>query len=214
MSAGRAPEREYAARSRYRLPRAVSTELAGELGGSPQDVGTLCRRACLQRLFSDPLVTADAPTSVDHPATVANGAARLATMNMLLHGIGKPNGPSWVEVGDALAEPPYSYPSVVLSNPPFGRKSSVAVVGRDRRASHEEIGYTRHDFWAATNNQQLNRGPPLCGYTISALASNLHPDRTGFSASTSTISSRAIGPASLVTSAPRPNGLSHSAMTN
>ena len=77
-------------------------------------------------------------------------------MNMLLHGIGKPNGPSWVEVGDALAEPPYSYPSVVLSNLPFGRKSSVAVVGRDRRASHEEIGYTRHDFWVTTNNQQPN----------------------------------------------------------
>jgi type I restriction enzyme M protein len=87
---------------------------------------------------------------------LVDGTARLAAMNMLLHGIGKPNGRSLIEVRDALAEPPHSYPSVVLANPPFGRKSSITVVGDGGRASREDIEYARQDFWVTTKNKQLN----------------------------------------------------------
>lgn len=87
---------------------------------------------------------------------LVDGTARLAAMNMLLHGIGRPDGRSLIEVRDALAEPPHSYPSVVLANPPFGRKSSITVVGEDGKASREDIEYARQDFWVTTKNKQLN----------------------------------------------------------
>jgi type I restriction enzyme M protein len=75
---------------------------------------------------------------------------------MLLHGIGKPNGRSLIEVRDALAEPPRNYPSVVLANPPFGRKSSITVVAENGQANREDIEYARQDFWVTTKNKQLN----------------------------------------------------------
>lgn len=84
------------------------------------------------------------------------GTARLAAMNMLLHGIGQPTGRSLIEVRDVLAEPPGSYPSVVLANPPFGRKSSITVVGEGGRANRADIEYARQDFWVTTKNKQLN----------------------------------------------------------
>ena len=87
---------------------------------------------------------------------LVDGTARLAAMNMLLHGIGKPNGRSMIEVRDALAEAPYAYPTIVFANPPFGRKSSITVVGEDGRANREDIEYARHDFWVTTKNKQLN----------------------------------------------------------
>jgi type I restriction enzyme M protein len=87
---------------------------------------------------------------------LVDGTARLAAMNMLLHGIGKPNGRSLIEVRDALAEPPNNYPSVVLANPPFGRKSSITVVAENGQASREDIEYARQDFWVTTKNKQLN----------------------------------------------------------
>jgi type I restriction enzyme M protein len=87
---------------------------------------------------------------------LVDGTARLAAMNMLLHGIGKPNGRSLIEVRDALAEAPHDFPSVVLANPPFGRKSSITVVAEDGGASREDIEYSRRDFWVTTKNKQLN----------------------------------------------------------
>jgi type I restriction enzyme M protein len=87
---------------------------------------------------------------------LVDGTARLAAMNMLLHGIGKPDGDSLIEVRDALAEASHDYPSVVLANPPFGRKSSITVVAEDGGASREDIEYSRRDFWVTTKNKQLN----------------------------------------------------------
>jgi len=87
---------------------------------------------------------------------LVDGTARLAAMNMLLHGIGRPNGPPLIEVRDSLAEPPSRYPSVVLANPPFGKKSSITVIGEGGRASREDIAYHRNDFWVTTTNKQLN----------------------------------------------------------
>jgi type I restriction enzyme M protein len=87
---------------------------------------------------------------------LVDGTARLAAMNMLLHGIGRPDGPSLIEVRDSLAEPPRRYPSVVLANPPFGKKSSITVIGENGRANREDIAYSRNDFWVTTTNKQLN----------------------------------------------------------
>jgi type I restriction enzyme M protein len=87
---------------------------------------------------------------------LVDGTARLAAMNMLLHGIGKPDGDSLVTVGDALTADPGKRYSVVLANPPFGRKSSVTMIGADGRESRDDLEIVRDDFWVTTANKQLN----------------------------------------------------------
>ena len=73
---------------------------------------------------------------------LVDGTARLAAMNLLLHGIGTADGDSLIEVRDALIADPGERWSVVLSNPPFGTSSSVPV--------------ERQDFVVTTSNKQLN----------------------------------------------------------
>ena len=73
---------------------------------------------------------------------LVDGTARLAAMNLLLHGIGSADGDSLIEVRDALIADPGDRWSVVLSNPPFGTSSSVPV--------------ERQDFVVTTSNKQLN----------------------------------------------------------
>ena len=87
---------------------------------------------------------------------LVDGTARLAAMNMLLHGIGKPDGESLVTVGDALTADQGKRYSVVLANPPFGRKSSVTMIGADGRESRDDLEIVRDDFWVTTANKQLN----------------------------------------------------------
>jgi type I restriction enzyme M protein len=45
---------------------------------------------------------------------------------------------------------------MVLTNPPFGKKSSYTVLGADGKATSESQTYERDDFWATTSNKQLN----------------------------------------------------------
>ncbi|MGH3467173.1 MAG: N-6 DNA methylase, partial [Thermocrispum sp.] len=87
---------------------------------------------------------------------LVDGTARLAAMNLLLHGIGKPDGDSLIEVKDSLIADPGQRWSVVLSNPPFGRKSSLTMVGADGREVREDREIERQDFVVTTSNKQLN----------------------------------------------------------
>jgi type I restriction enzyme M protein len=87
---------------------------------------------------------------------LVDSTARLAAMNMLLHGMGTPNGPSPIEVRDALTADQGKRFSVVLANPPFGTKSSVTMVGADGRASKSDLEIVRDDFWVTTSNKQQN----------------------------------------------------------
>ncbi|MER7273480.1 class I SAM-dependent DNA methyltransferase [Dactylosporangium sp. NPDC000244] len=86
------------------------------------------------------------------------GTARLAAMNMLLHGVGASDGPSLIDVRDALAKQPTGNErvSLILANPPFGKKSSITVYGTDGRLDKEDISYDRTDFRSTTTNKQLN----------------------------------------------------------
>ena len=45
---------------------------------------------------------------------------------------------------------------MVLSNPPFGRKSSLTMVGADGREVREDREIERQDFVVTTSNKQLN----------------------------------------------------------
>ena len=87
---------------------------------------------------------------------LVDGTARLAAMNLLLHGIGTADGASLIDVRDALIADPGKRWSVVLSNPPFGRKSSLMTVGADGREAREDVEIERQDFVATTSNKQLN----------------------------------------------------------
>ncbi len=45
---------------------------------------------------------------------------------------------------------------MVLTNPPFGKKSSVQIVNAEGRAERQSLTVVRDDFWASTSNKQLN----------------------------------------------------------
>jgi len=85
---------------------------------------------------------------------LVDATARLAVMNMYLHGIGGDSSP--IAVADALAAHPGKRFDVVLTNPPFGRKSSVTVINGDGEAEKDSLEYSRDDFWVSTSNKQLN----------------------------------------------------------
>ncbi len=87
---------------------------------------------------------------------LVDGTARLAAMNLLLHGIGSFDGDSPIDVRDSLVAAPAERWSVVLSNPPFGRKSSLTMVGADGREVREDREIERQDFVVTTSNKQLN----------------------------------------------------------
>jgi type I restriction enzyme M protein len=44
----------------------------------------------------------------------------------------------------------------VLTNPPFGRKSSVLTITEEGEQERETLTVVRDDFWASTSNKQLN----------------------------------------------------------
>jgi type I restriction enzyme M protein len=87
---------------------------------------------------------------------IVDATARLCAMNLLLHGISAPESPSLVTVDDALRATPSEHFDMVLTNPPFGRKSSYKVVNALGEAEREDMSYLREDFWATTSNKQLN----------------------------------------------------------
>ena len=92
---------------------------------------------------------------------------RLCLMNLLLHGIGEFGGKSPIACKDSLASQPSAseLTDFVLTNPPFGKKSSTTV---EKEVVDKETGetttkltkerevYSRTDFIATTTNKQLN----------------------------------------------------------
>ena len=87
---------------------------------------------------------------------LVDSVTRLCAMNLLLHGIGSESDSDLpVVTKDALAAKHGEY-SIVLANPPFGKKSSVTVVNQAGETSRESLVINRADFWATTSNKQLN----------------------------------------------------------
>lgn len=85
----------------------------------------------------------------------------LCAMNLFLHGLGvgfdsdKPPR-ALVSEGDSLLELGNVRFDMVLTNPPFGKKSSTKIMGEDGSVKRESETYTREDFIATTSNKQLN----------------------------------------------------------
>ena len=89
-----------------------------------------------------------------HGWEIVDSAARLGVMNLYLHGIG--GDETNIIVDDSLRTHPGVNYDMVLTNPPFGRKSSLTFVGSDGAAERESLVVERPDFWATTSNKQLN----------------------------------------------------------
>lgn len=85
---------------------------------------------------------------------IVDNTARLCVMNLYLHGIGGDKSP--IIVGDSLISEPSEKFDMVLTNPPFGVKSSITVINEEGKVSKESITYERSDFWVSTSNKQLN----------------------------------------------------------
>ena len=112
---------------------------------------------------------------------IVDGVTRLCAMNLLLHGVGPTpqeldkirkarlakGGTAAqadaemderlpVRTDDSLRELGSDRYDVVLTNPPFGKKSSIMVVTDEGETDRERVTYERDDFWASTTNKQLN----------------------------------------------------------
>lgn len=85
---------------------------------------------------------------------IVDAVVRLCVMNLYLHGIGGEESP--IEVGDSLISDPGDRFDMVLTNPPFGKKSSITITNGEGKADRESLFYERADFWATTSNKQLN----------------------------------------------------------
>jgi type I restriction enzyme M protein len=111
-------------------------------------------------------LTKDQKKALKHRSLVgfelAPPVARLCAMNLLLHGIEPAEKDADddkklpVRQGDSLASDPGERFDVVLSNPPFGKKSSVLIINEEGDESREGLIIQREDFWATTSNKQLN----------------------------------------------------------
>ncbi len=87
-----------------------------------------------------------------HGIDIGSTTSRLASMNLLLHGLGSMTGDSLVDHKDALVADPGERWSVVLANPPFGRSSSTDI----GNGSEDNSEIFRQDFVVTTSNKQLN----------------------------------------------------------
>ncbi len=91
-----------------------------------------------------------------HGWEIVDNTARLCVMNLYLHSIGANGGSSPIRVADSLASDPGERFDMVLTNPPFGKKSSVTFVNDEGDTRREAQTIFRDDFSTSTSNKQLN----------------------------------------------------------
>lgn len=151
----------------YFTPRALIRAMVDVM--QPEPGMTVCDPACGTGGFflaahdyiaADPLLDRDQRRTLDDNTfrgwEIVDNTARLCAMNLLLHGISSPEGESPITVDDSLRAEPGEHFDMVLTNPPFGKKSSVTVVNAEGETQRESLTVVRDDFWASTSNKQLN----------------------------------------------------------
>ncbi|MDJ1498881.1 class I SAM-dependent DNA methyltransferase [Cytophagaceae bacterium DM2B3-1] len=91
---------------------------------------------------------------------------RLCLMNLILHDIGDIDAAPPIMRVDSLLTKPAELFDYVLSNPPFGKKSTVKITVEEKddekKDEKKELTYQRDDFWVTTNNKQLNFIQHIC----------------------------------------------------
>ncbi len=87
---------------------------------------------------------------------IVQNTARLCLMNLFLHNIGDLDNLPPVERADSLIADSGLRFDYVMTNPPFGKKSSMTFTNEEGEEESEDLIYERQDFWATTSNKQLN----------------------------------------------------------
>ena len=87
---------------------------------------------------------------------IVGATFKTALMNLYLHNIGDIYTEAPVTLGDALLLDPGYRVDYVLTNPPFGKKSSLTFTNENGEQEEEELIYNRQDFWTTSSNKQLN----------------------------------------------------------
>jgi type I restriction enzyme M protein len=150
----------------YFTPRALIRAMVDAIAPKPGE--TICDPACGTGGFffisheyivnHNPTMTKQQKRLLDEATfrgwELVQSTARLCAMNMMLHGIGGDTLP--LNVSDSLASDPGDRFEIVLTNPPFGKKSSITIVNGEGKTDRETLIYERQDFWATTSNKQLN----------------------------------------------------------
>lgn len=92
-----------------------------------------------------------------HGGELVRTTYKLALMNLYLHNIGDIYGDVPITREDALIADPGDRYDYVLTNPPFGTKSSISFTNEEGEEEDEELVYNRQDFWVSgCSNKQLN----------------------------------------------------------
>ncbi len=91
-----------------------------------------------------------------HGNEIVANTRRMALMNLFLHNIGDFETDSFISPADALVADPGLRVDYVLTNPPFGKKSSMTFTNEEGEQKSEDLTYNRQDFWVTTSNKQLN----------------------------------------------------------
>lgn len=81
---------------------------------------------------------------------------RMCAMNLYLHGIGGERVVAIHTGHDSLAAPWSKEYSLILANPPFGKKQSLLFVNEEGDTEKDDQVIFREDFWTSTSNKQLN----------------------------------------------------------
>jgi type I restriction enzyme M protein len=87
---------------------------------------------------------------------IVPNTARLCLMNLFLHNVGDLTSEPPIVRDDSLTADTGERFDYVMTNPPFGKKSSITITNSDGIQKKEVLTYNRQDFWATTSNKQLN----------------------------------------------------------
>jgi type I restriction enzyme M protein len=87
---------------------------------------------------------------------IVQSTYRLCLMNLFLHNISDFEGTPPITRADSLIADPGERFDHILTNPPFGKKSSMTFTNEQGEQEQEDLIYNRQDFWATTSNKQLN----------------------------------------------------------
>jgi Type I restriction-modification system methyltransferase subunit len=87
---------------------------------------------------------------------IVQSTYRLCLMNLFLHNISDFEGTPPITRTDSLLADPGVRFDYILTNPPFGKKSSMTFTNEEGEQEQEDLVYNRQDFWATTSNKQLN----------------------------------------------------------
>ena len=85
---------------------------------------------------------------------IVDNVVRLCVMNLYLRGIAGTESP--ITADDSLRSATKDRYDMVLTNPPFGNRSSITIATDGSKQNNTASTYEREDFWATTSNKQFN----------------------------------------------------------